>query len=156
MRSGVVSERIAAAPELVFELLHDYDRRLEWDTLLCEARLTGGHPVAGKGATSLCRGKMLGGAIALETRYVTYRAGEIAAVEMINRPLFFERFAASIRHEAATGGSTITYRYQFRARPGFLRWLLEPVMAVVLRYETAKRLKALARFMGRGGSVAHS
>lgn len=147
MRSGVVSQSIAADPLAVFELLHDYDRRLEWDTLLCEARLTRGHVAAAKGATSLCRGRMLGGWVALETRYVMFKPGVIAAVEMINRPPLFDHFAASIRHAPADGGSTFVYRYQFRARPAWLRWLLEPVMAVVLKHETARRMKALAAFM---------
>ena len=84
---------------VVFELLHDYDRRLEWDTLLREARLTRGHKVAEKGATSLCVGKPFFGLIGIETRYLTFVPGSIAAVEMINRPPFFEHFAASIRHE---------------------------------------------------------
>ena len=37
----------------VFALLHNYDRRLEWDTLLSSARLTRGSTKAGKGACSL-------------------------------------------------------------------------------------------------------
>ena len=69
----------------VFDLLHDYSRRLEWDTLLREARLTQGHMVAGKGATSLCVGRPLFGLIGIETRYVTFTPGSVAAVEMVNR-----------------------------------------------------------------------
>lgn len=63
----------------VFLLLHDYSRRLEWDTLLREARLTQGHSAAGKGATSLCVGKPLFGLVGIETRYVTFEPGRVAA-----------------------------------------------------------------------------
>jgi len=136
---------------VVFELLHDYDRRLEWDTLLRAARLTRGHTVAEKGATSLCVGKPFFGLIGVETRYLTFVPGSIAAVEMINRPPFFEHFAASIRHEDVGEGSRLTYKLNFTARPRFLRWVLHPIMLVALRSETRKRLTALAEFLGEKG-----
>ena len=133
--------------EEVFNLLHDYSRRLDWDTLLREARLTQGHEVAAKGATSLCVGKPFFGIIGIETKYVTFSPGKIAAVVMINNPPFFKHFAASIRHEDTAEGSIATYKFQFTARPAILRWILHPVMITVLRYETKKRLEALAKFL---------
>lgn len=133
---------------VVFELLHNYPRRLEWDTLLREARLTGGYDQACKGATSLCVGKQFAGLIGIETRYLTFTPGSIAAVEMINRPPFFDQFAASIRHVDVAGGSKLIYKFRFVARPSWLRWLLEPIMRVALRHETQKRLRALAAFLG--------
>jgi hypothetical protein len=102
---------------------------------------------AEKGATSLCVGKPFFGWIGIETRYLSFVPGSIAAVEMINRPPFFEHFAASIRHEDKGEGSRLTYKLNFSAQPRFLRWLLHPVMLVVLRYETGKRLAALASFL---------
>lgn len=133
----------------VFTLLHDYSRRLEWDTLLREARLTRGHQQAGPGATSLCVGKPWFGLIGIETRYVTFKPGEIAAVEMINRPPFFDHFAASIRHQDNELGSIAVYKLRFTARPLCLRWLLHPIMLPQLRRETHKRLQALASFLTR-------
>ena len=147
MPSATVSQQMPRPSAVVFELLHDYDRRLEWDTLLKEARLTRGHTVAEKGATSLCVGKPFFGCIGIETRYLTFVPGSLAAVEMINRPPFFEHFAASIRHEDAPEGSRLTYKLNFSARPRFLRWLLHPIMLAALRQETRKRLAALAEFL---------
>lgn len=92
----------------VFNLLHDYDRRLEWDTLLREAKLTRGHKLAQKGATSLCVGKPFFGIIGVETEYLTFDPGKIAAVKMVNSPPFFQTFAASIRHQDTPKGSTLT------------------------------------------------
>ena len=129
---------------VVFDLLHDYSRRLEWDTLLREARFTGGHTVAKAGATTLCVGKPLLGIIGIETTYVTFARGVVAAVNMINRPPFFDSFAASIRHHDLSEGSSVTYKLTFRARPRCLRWLLEPIMMIVLRHETKERLRALS------------
>ncbi|MFT4550439.1 MAG: hypothetical protein ACI8XO_002610 [Verrucomicrobiales bacterium] len=137
-----------ATADEVFTLLHDYGRRLEWDTLLKEARLTRGCSVAEQGATSLCVGKPFFGLIGMETRYVTFNRGVIAAVKLINHPPFFTQFAASIRHEDNGAGSTATYQFRFEAKPRVLGWLLEPVMLWALKRETAKRLEALARFLG--------
>lgn len=138
------------ASSKVFSLLHDYERRLEWDTLLKEARLTRGCDRAQEGATSLCVGKPLFGIFAIETRYVTFKEPELASVVLINRPPFFAKFAASIRHEDNNEGSTTTYKFQFSARPRLLRWLLEPLMLRALKAETGKRLRALSDHLAQG------
>ncbi len=151
MPSVTVQQQMPVSAAEVFTLLHDYSRRLEWDTLLSEARLTRGHEQAGPGATSLCVGKPWFGLIGIETHYVTFKPGEIAAVEMINRPPFFDHFATSIRHQDNDGGSLATYRLQFTARPRRLRFILHPFMLRQLRHETQKRLEALASFLALKG-----
>jgi hypothetical protein len=148
MPSATVSQQMPVPSAEVFKLLHDYGRRLEWDTLLKEARLTQGHTEAGIGATSLCVGKPFFGIFGIETRYVTFDESHIAAVTMINSPPLFATFAASIRHEDNAQGSTITYKLRFTAKPRAMRWLLEPIMLKALQVETAKRLCALADFLG--------
>ena len=147
MPTASVSQHMPCCAEKVFDLLHDYSRRLEWDTLLRDARLTRGHTRAALDATSLCVGKPFFGLIGVETRYVTFKPGVIAAVEMINHPPFFGTFAASIRHEEAAAGSLATYKFRFTAKPRFLAWLMEPVMLLMLRHETRRRLAALANFL---------
>jgi hypothetical protein len=121
MPSATIQHQMPVASAEVFALLHNYSRRLEWDTLLREARLTRGHTQAALGATSLCVGKPWFGLIGIETRYVTFKPSEIAAVEMINRPPFFDHFAASIRHQDNELGSIAVYKLQFTARPRCLR-----------------------------------
>lgn len=148
MRGATVERQMPVGGGEVFALLHDYSRRLEWDTLLVDARLTRDHTKAQKGATSICTGKPLFGLIGIETRYVSFREGELAAVEMINRPPLFAAFSASIRHQDNAAGSMMTYKFRFAAKPRFLRWLLEPIMLIELRKETGKRLDALAEFLG--------
>jgi hypothetical protein len=151
MPSATVSQAMPCDSASVFDLLHDYSRRLDWDTLLREARLTQGHKVAAKGATSLCVGRPLFGFVGIETRYITFAPGKVAAVEMINRPPFFDRFVASIRHDNTAHGSVATYKFQFVARPAILRWILHPIMLYVLRRETSKRLRALAGYLAKLG-----
>jgi hypothetical protein len=138
-----VSEDLPASAADVFALVHDYDRRLEWDTLLREAYVEGDAAPA-KGIVTVCTGRWVLGGFSLRTIYVSFVPGVVAAVKMLNRPPFFERWAASIRHVAlGERESRITYTYNFRARPRFLRFLLEPILARVFRWETHRRLRAL-------------
>jgi hypothetical protein len=144
MPRGEVSEIIAAPSAEVFDLVHDYSRRLQWDTLLRAAYLDDGFTQAGKGVTSVCIGRRSLGSLALKTVYVSFERPVVAAVKLVNSPWFFATWAASIRHaELSPGQSRVTYTYQFTARPRLLRWLLEPVMSLVFRWETKKRLLAL-------------
>jgi hypothetical protein len=145
-----VSEELPASCEAAFDLVHDYRRRLEWDTLLSRAYVEGDVPAAA-GTVAVCSGRWFIGGLTLRTEYVSFTRGEVAAVKMLDRAPFFDRWAASIRHEPLDGGrSRITYTYNFRARPRLLAWLFEPIMAMVFRWETRKRLRALRRALAPG------
>lgn len=143
-----LSIEIDAPCEAVFDVIHDYGRRLEWDTMLREARLLGGATTAGIGVRSVCAGTWRSAFLALETEYIRFEPGRVAAVKLTNHPPFFERFAATLRHDAlGEGRSRTIYIYSFRARPRFLAPLLEPVMNVMLRREVQKRLRSLRRYL---------
>src|SRR5262245_4377155 len=145
MSHGSVSQIIPAPSAAVFALLHDYSRRLEWDTLLSAAYLDDGFTAAAHGATSVCVGRWYLGRIALKTQYVAFDPPRLAAVKMINRPPFFDTWAAAIHQDdLGENSSRVTYTWTFTARPRWLRWLLEPVMGWLFRVETKKRLAALA------------
>jgi hypothetical protein len=144
---GSISTCIPAPAKDVFALLHDYDRRLEWDTLLQSASLLNGATKAALGVVSACKGRRVLGGIELITEYVTFRPPQVAAVRMLNRPLFFDTFAATIRHEPLSkDSSTIEYVYNFTARPCWLRPALHPAMNTLFQLETHKRLQALRRY----------
>ena len=146
------SVEVGAPCGAVFDLVHDYDRRLAWDTMLSEARLLGGAAEAGVGVRSRCVGTWRGAWLPLETRYVSFERGRVAAVALTNRPPFFDRFAASIRHRPTEGGGClVTYAYSFRARPRWLAPVLEPVMGIALRREVRGRLRALKAYAERPG-----
>lgn len=150
MPHGSVTDVIPAASADVFWLLHDYTRRLEWDTLLKDACLCEGFTKAGLHAVSICTGRWYLGGIAMKTEYVAFHPPHVAAVTMLNRPPFFETFAATIRHQdLGDGSSNIEYKYNFTARPRWLRWVLHPVMARVFRWETRRRLRALGGWFAR-------
>ncbi len=147
MPTAEIKETISAPTNAVFALLHDYKRRLEWDTLLQEAYLEPEFSEAERGAISVCRGKMILGGFALRTQYVSFEKGKVAAVKMLNQPPFFASFAASIRHVVIDENhSEIIYKVNFTAQPVLLRPILHPLMRVAFIWETRKRLRALKKF----------
>lgn len=151
MAHGEVSEILPAPSTAVFDLLHDYTRRLEWDTLLQAAYLEEGHTTAGKGVTSVCVGRRSLGGIKLRTIYVAFNRPTLAAIKMLNAPPFFQSWAASIKHEdLSEKASRITYIFQFTTKPRSLRFILDPLMEQVFLWETRKRLRALRAFFSRG------
>ena len=161
MAHSEISEVIPAPSGAVFDLLHDYTRRLEWDTLLEAAYLDGGAKAAAKGVTAVCVGRKSLGSIALKTVYVTFEPPTLAAVKMVNAPMFFQSWAASIRHEdVSVHESRLIYKFNFTAKPRFLRFILEPLMNQLFVWETRKRLRALkaffaGRYQGCGSAYAH-
>lgn len=147
MAHGEISEILPASSETVFDLFHDYGRRLDWDTLLSEAYLVDSD-IACKGAASVCVGRRLLGSLPIKTVYITFQRPKLAAVKMINTPAFFGTWAASIHHEDILPlGSMITYKYHFTAKPRLLAPLLEPLMKMVFIWETKKRLRALRSYL---------
>ncbi len=143
-----------ASAEAVFALVHDYRRRLEWDTLLQEAYLEGGFNEAAHGAISVCRAKKILGGFAVRTQYISFEKGKVAAVKMLNRPPFFDSFAASIRHQPIDDNrSEIIYKVNFTAKPRLLRRILEPLMRAVFVWETRRRLKALKNYLQTPAAV---
>lgn len=151
MAHGEVSEILPVPSEAAFDLIHDYGRRLEWDTLLRAAYLEGGHLAAAEGVTSVCVGRRSLGSIALKTVYVTFRRPTLAAVKMVNAPAFFHSWAASIHHEDISAGtSRITYKFHFTTKPRWLRFVLDPLMGRVFAWETRRRLRTLGAYLARG------
>lgn len=154
MPHGAITEVLPASADEVFRIIHDYSRRLEWDTLLREASLEPGHPQAALGAVAVCRGRRRLGGFALQTVYISFNPGRVAAIRMINRPPFFDRFAATIRHTPIDASSSqVEYKFDFHARPRWLGWLLHPIMQRAFAWETRHRLRALRQFLAGQGSA---
>jgi hypothetical protein len=151
MPHSEISELIPAPSSAVFDLLHDYARRLEWDTLLQAAYLDDGAVVAAKGITTVCVGRKSLGSIAIKTVYVAFDRPTLAAVKMVNAPLLFQFWAASISHEdISVHESRLTYKFHFTTKPRLLRFILDPLMERLFVWETRKRLQALKAFFTKG------
>jgi hypothetical protein len=141
---------VRAAPEAVFDLIHDYGRRLEWDVFLRRACLLDGAVVAGLGVKTLCVARWGTGGMGMETVYVSFDRPLVAAVKMTRGPALVGEFAASIRQiPLPDGGTRVSYKFQIASRPRWLRPLLDPILARVFRRETRRRLEALQRYLER-------
>ena len=146
---AVIAEVIPAGREETFDLLHDYRRRLEWDTLLRRAYTVDDVP-AGPGVEAVCQGRWHLGGLSFRTTYVTFRRPELAAVKLVGRVPFFASWAASIRHEPIPGADPserheLRYTLTFSCRPKPLAPLIERIALAAFRWETHRRLRALAR-----------
>lgn len=135
------SIEIAASPDELFALTQDYARRLEWDPFLKSAELVGGAQAAGVGVRAYCVARS---GLGMETEYVSFNPPRACAVKMTRGPRLIESFAGSWRFEEISPGRTrVGFRYNLRARPRWLSWLLGPIMSSVFARDTRKRLTAL-------------
>ncbi len=144
---AVVRQVVPAGVEATFDLVHDYPRRLSWDTLLRSAR-TVGDAQPGLGVEAVCAARWRLGGLSFRTRYVTFSRPLLAAVVLVGSAPLFRSWAASIRHRPLPDGhSEVMYTLTFRCRPARLAPLIEPVALAAFRWETARRLRALAAYL---------
>lgn len=150
MRSLESAIEIRASPEAIFDLIHDYARRLEWDPFLKEACLLEGADAAGLGIKTRCTARNGFAGLAMETVYVSFDRPRVAAVKMTRGPALLETFAATLRQEGLGAGMTrVTYRFNFSTRPRWLRAIAEPIATALFRREVRARLEALKRCLER-------
>ena len=127
----------------LFELTQDYGRRRRWDSFLKEARLLNGATQAAIGVRAWC---VAWHGLGMETEYVTFSPPAVVAVRMTRGPAVLETFAGSWRFdEAGPGATRVTFRYHFKARPRWLRRLIDPVLGVLFMRDARLRLNALKR-----------
>jgi uncharacterized protein YndB with AHSA1/START domain len=147
MTTRALSIDIAVSPERVFDLLHDYRQRLLWDPFLRRAEVLESD-AAGLHVRTLCVAKWSSGGLGMETEYVAFDRPRVAAVRMTRGPWMFRSFAASIRQDPNSDGSTtVTYRFNFRVKPSWTAFLLRPLLNLIFARETRARLAALKRFL---------
>ena len=139
---------IAASPGVIFDLIHNYSRRLDWDPFLKQAALLDGAQAAGVGVHSVCVAKNRLGGLGMETVYVVFDRPRVAAVKMVRGPAILQSFGASLRQDQIVPGTTrVTYKYTLETRPAWLRWLLTPICKWVFSRETRGRLAKLKSFL---------
>lgn len=150
MKSLENSIDIEASPEAVFDVVHDYRRRLEWDPFLKEAFLLEGAEAAGLGVTARCVARNGFRGLAMDTVYVSFERPRVAAVEMTKGPAVLESFAASLRQqEVGSGVTRVTYRFNFVTRPQWLRPVADAIASRLFLREVRHRLLALKSYVER-------
>ena len=147
---SIVIDRSSAE---VFDVVHDYGIRIDWDTMLRRAEVIGSHP-PGKGVVTVCTARWYLGGFAFRTRYVTFVRPRLAAATLLRPYFIFENWSASIRHRdrpvqpgTDVAGSELTYTLTLSCRP---RWAARPLEAIAIAMfarETRRRLRALKRYV---------
>lgn len=136
---------VRGSPDEVFALTQNYERRLSWDPFLTSAVLLDGATVPGVGVRAWCVGRH---GIGMETEYVSFNPPRVAAVKMTRGPKLLASFAGAWEFEPAPGGeTTVTFRYNLRARPRWLAWALEPLARIWFARETRLRVVALREML---------
>jgi hypothetical protein len=135
---------IAAPTADLFALSQDYTHRLRWDPFLREARLLDGAQSAALGVRAWC---VAHNGLGMETVYVSFQPPTVVAIKMTRGPRIIASFAGSWRFSAlpADDGQPhahVVFRYQVAGRPRWLSFLLDPLLAAILRRETERRLLA--------------
>jgi len=141
-------------PAEVFALTQDYSRRLTWDPFLRRAELVGGTSASGVGVRAWCVTRT---GLGMETEYVSFAPPRIAAVKMTRGPWFLASFGGAWEFTAAGNSTTsVSFRYQFRMRPRWLAWALEPLARRWFSWETQRRVVALQAALRRPGARSAS
>jgi hypothetical protein len=139
-----VSTTISVSADRIFWTSQDYERRLDWDPYLSEARLLGGAREPAIGVTSYCRNKA---GATLESRYIAFSPPTHTAVVMTRGPWLLKRFAGTWRFRSIGLSLTeVRFIYSFDVRPYVLSWLLGPIVAHFYKRDMALRLDALKRW----------
>lgn len=157
MCSFIETTEIAVAPSEVWNAIHEYEHRLEWDRMLRDVAVDG---VAPKRAAAINAGsevtqwaRWAAGGVMMKVRYLVSRsptatAAGYAKVEMIRGPWFFRAFTARSELIALDAGSTRSVaKYEFECGPKWLRWVIEPIVLAVFRRETTSRWASLKRYL---------
>jgi ribosome-associated toxin RatA of RatAB toxin-antitoxin module len=136
-------------PARVFALTQDYSLRLSWDPFLRSAELVDGALAPGVGVRAWCVARS---GLGMETEYVSFAPPRIAAVKMTRGPWVLESFGGAWElSPAGSGATTVAFRYQFKLRPRWLAWLLEPWARRWFSWETRKRVVALQAALRKAG-----
>jgi ribosome-associated toxin RatA of RatAB toxin-antitoxin module len=135
------SIEIHASPGELFSLTQDYDRRLDWDPFLKEARLVDGAQTAGVGVRAWCVAKS---GLGMETEYVSFNPPKGVAVKMTRGPRILASFAGSWRFLPVSDEVTrVIFRYHVAAAPRWLAFALDPIFQLVFKHDVGKRLTGL-------------
>lgn len=138
-----VSRTVGVDRRRLFTWSQDYGRRLVWDSFLTDAYLLDGM-TADVGIDAFCRSTT---GATMVSRYISYQPPQVAAVEMVDGPKVLARFSGSWNFTERTPGSTdVKFTYHFRARPAWLRWLVEPLIGAFYLVHTRRRLDAFKRW----------
>jgi hypothetical protein len=136
--------QLTVSPTVLFDLLHDYSLRSQWDTFTPDAELLDAGAAA-RGVAVRCTDKH---GRTMVTRYCAFDRPHVATVRMTHGPWPFVRFGGCWRIVArGDRNCELMVSYHITTRPAWAQPLLDPLVGLLFSYHTRKRLRALQQFI---------
>ncbi|WGS49697.1 SRPBCC family protein [Paraburkholderia sp. D15] len=147
-----VSTLVSGSADRLFALSQDYARRPEWDPFATRAELLGDATAPDVGVDEYIESR---GGLTMVSRYVSFQPPHVAAVSMIEGPRLLASFSGGwkFRPESPTQ-CRVTFTYNFRTSPAWLRWIMEPAAGFWYRRQTRRRLACFKTWAEGGVPVS--
>lgn len=146
-----VSNVVAGSSDRLFALSQDYSRRVEWDPFATRSELLNGAAAPAVGVDEYIESA---GGLVMVSRYVSFQPPRVAAVSMIDGPRLLASFSGGWKfRQISPTHCKVTFTYNFRTSPIWLRWVMEPIAGLWYRRQTRARLncfKAWAETISSG------
>lgn len=138
-----VSLAINRSPEVIWDYTQDYSRRVEWDRSVLHAVVVSEQPRRVK-----IKGK---GGLQTELLYKLYERPKRTSLQMVNTTsAFIEGGGGSWEYAADGTGTLWTQTNTLVLKSNFLARLMRPLIAWLLKVNTAKAMKTAKRIIEGG------
>lgn len=142
--------RVPVSPALAFAVSQTTGAtRLRWDPFIRRQHFLDGAERADRGVRTFTRSRH---GLSMISRYVSYapptadRGVGNVGMTMERGPWFFETFGGGWRFTTdGAGGTEAVWKYTFRCRPAWLRFLLHPIGRRLLGRDIRRRIAGFAR-----------
>lgn len=117
--------------------------RYRWDPFVREQHFLAGATEPGKGVQTFTRQRF---GLKMVSEYVSFAPPTNVGMKMVEGPWFFDLFGGGWRFAPAEDDThtRVTWRYNFRCRPPFLRPIAHPIGRWLLGREIRRRIKGYA------------
>ena len=141
------SEVLPGSAQALFDLTQDYSVREQWDPFPKGYAFLPPATGPAKGAELVVHAR---NGRSMTVRYVSYNRPRAAAIEMVTGPWFIARFAGTWQFDGLDMQRTrVTFKYNVRAAPRWLRWAIEPLLELSFRRHARQRVQALHAYVLR-------
>ncbi|MDE1006376.1 MAG: SRPBCC family protein [Paraburkholderia fungorum] len=145
-----VSMVVSGSADTLFSLSQDYSRRREWDPFATRSELLDGAVVPAVGVDEYIESS---GGLVMVSRYVSFQPPHVAAVSMIEGPRLLASFSGGWKfRQLSPTHCRVTFTYNFRTSPAWLRWLLEPIAGLWYQRQTRARLNGFKAWAEAGST----
>ncbi|SMG39485.1 Polyketide cyclase / dehydrase and lipid transport [Paraburkholderia susongensis] len=129
---------VSGSVDWLFALSQDYSRRQEWDPFAARSELLNGATVPAVGVDEYIESV---GGLVMVSRYVSFQPPHVAAVSMIEGPRLLAGFSGGWKfRQISPTLCTVTFTYNFRTSPIWLRWAMEPIAGLWYKRQMRARL----------------